>query len=480
MRSLALIIVPTVLGILSLLSRAEVRRQRRRLVLFATATFHLLTTLSFYFLPMSEGKQGFLSLDPLGLLFLSIISLLFFVVSIYSWGYFHHERERVKEGVSHFFTPCMLFFLTTMTLTTMTDHLGILWVAIEGTTLASAPLIYYHHHERALEATWKYLLICSVGIALALLGLFFVAAASGGKGTDLDVTSLMARGKFLEPRWLRIGFILIMVGFGTKMGLAPMHGWLPDAHSEAPSPVSALLSGALLNCAFLGILRFYQVCLAAQLADFTSRIFIAFGLVSIFIAAAFLLKQRDYKKMFAYSSIEHMGILTLGLGVGAGFGSLLHVVNHSLTKALLFLTAGQILVAYRTKVTTEVHGLIRMLPPTGLLLAIGSLAILGAPPFAPFISEFFIFKVGWSHRWIIPMILYLLALGVIFVGMSRTVFGMIQGEGRPLPPEGKEPSWPMILAPALLVIPVFLFGVYLPSSVEQLLTTAAHLIGGPS
>ena len=396
MRILALLIIPVLLGILSLLSRAETRRKFRRFVLSITAFLHLMLTASFHFFPVAQEKQGFFSLDPLGLLFLSVTSLLFLLVSLYAWGYFHHERKVVKEGVSHLFTPCMLFFLTAMTLTSVTHHLGVLWVAIEGTTLASAPLIYYHHHEKALEATWKYLLICSVGIALALLGLFFVAAASGGHGSDLNVTSLMSHGKILEPRWLRVGFILVLVGFGTKMGLAPMHAWLPDAHSEAPSPVSALLSGALLNCAFLGILRFYQVCLAANLGHFMSRLFILFGLLSLFIAAAFIIKQRDYKRMLAYSSVEHMGILALGIGVGSGFGGLLHVVNHSLAKALLFLTAGQILIAYRTKMTSEVHGLLRKLPLTGVLLGLGIPCYFGIASPGPLYQRIFNLQ-----RWVI-------------------------------------------------------------------------------
>ena len=479
MRIYALLAFPVVLGILSLLNQAEVRRQRRRFILFIAATFHLAITLSFHVFPLVEESPGFLLLDSVGLLFLSLTSLLFFLVSIYSWGYFHHERAIDKGGVSHFFTPCMLFFLTAMTLTSVTTHLGLLWVAIEGTTLASAPLVYYHRNVKALEATWKYLLVCSVGIALALLGLFFVAAASGGDNSNLDVASLALRGDCVEPRWLKLGFILALIGYGTKMGLAPMHAWLPDAHSEAPSPVSALLSGALLNCAFLGILRFHQVCLAAGLGSFTSRLFILFGLASLFIAAVFLFRQHDYKRMLAYSSIEHMGILALGMGVGAGFGSLLHMINHSLTKGFLFLTAGQILVAYHTKATSEVHGLLKKLPATGILFAIGSLAILGSPPFAPFISEFLIFKEGVLHQHGVTMIFYLIFLGMIFVGMSRTAFGMILGEPKDLPIEGQKPSWPMILAPGLLAIPVFLFGIYLPPPLVNLLTNAARALGGP-
>ncbi|MBI2344226.1 MAG: NADH dehydrogenase FAD-containing subunit [Deltaproteobacteria bacterium] len=478
MRLIAPIVIPTLLGIVALLIRGATRRRERRLLLSIGAMVHFILIASFHLFPIAETPWALLSLDPLGLIVLSISSLLFLLVSLYAWGYFHHERAPTHGGVSRVFTPCMLFFLATMTLTAVTNHLGILWMAIEGTTLASAPLIYYHRHEKALEATWKYLLICSVGIALALLGLFFVAAANGGDGSDLTVTSLMAHGGALDPRWLRIGFILVLVGFGTKMGLAPMHGWLPDAHSEAPSPVSVLLSGALLNCAFLGILRFHQVCLAAHLGPFTTRLFIVFGLISLFVAAAFIVHQRDYKRMLAYSSIEHMGILALGVGIGSGFGSLLHAINHSIAKALLFLTAGQILVAYKSKTSSEIHGLLRTVPFTGGLLTIGTLAVLGVPPFAPFMSELIICKDGLLHGYGIPVALYLLALGMVFVGMSRIVLGMIHGAPHPLPQGGERPSWPMLLAPGLLAIPLLFLGIYLPAPLRALLTSGGHLIGG--
>ncbi len=216
-------------------------------------------------------------------------------------------------------------------------------VGVETTTLASAPLIYFHRHQRSLEATWKYLMICSVGIALALMGNILLSISMVGsdtRGGTMLLADLLAAAPGMQPFWLKAAFIFLLVGYGTKMGLAPMHNWLPDAHSESPSLVSALLSGALLNCAFLGILRAHQICTAAGIADFSSDLLVFFGLLSMVMAAIFIVGQGDYKRLLAYSSVEHMGILALGVGIGGGaaFGAMFHAVNHSLTKAGLFLT----------------------------------------------------------------------------------------------------------------------------------------------
>ncbi|MBI4208524.1 MAG: NADH dehydrogenase FAD-containing subunit [Deltaproteobacteria bacterium] len=476
-----LVIAPTILGILTLFIRGEKRRKWRRLVLLIGAFLHTGGTISLYFFAPQETLGKTFQLDSLGLLFLSITSLLFLLVSIYSVGYFHHEREKyTEEGVSHLFTPCMLFFLASMTLTTISSQPTILWIAIEATTVASAPLIYYHHHHQALEAAWKYLLIGSVGIAIALLGIFFIIASAKGDVSDLSFPTLIRSAAFLDPHGLRIGFILVLVGFGTKMGLAPLHNWLPDAHSEAPSPVSALLSGALLNCAFLGILRFYTLLSAAGLALFANKLLILLGLFSLLIAAIFITRQRDYKRLLAYSSVEHMGILALGVGFGAGFGSLLHAVNHSLTKGLLFLTAGQVLIVYRTKMASDVHGLLKTIPITGTLFVIGGLAMMGSPPFGLFVSEFLILKEGFTQGHWIASSLYLLLLGILFVSMSRIILDMTQGERKEGVTQGERPSWLMILPTIFLALFVLLFGLYLPSSMVELLKSASTSLGGPS
>lgn len=474
----ALVLVPMVLGIVSLV----VRRPWRRAILIGGAGAHLLgtgATLTPWGRHIPIAWQTFLQLDPIGQVMLLVVSGLFFLVALYSLDYLHHEEATtLEEGVSHLYTACMLFFLAAMTLTTITPHFGLLWVAVEATTLASAPLIYYHRTPRALEAAWKYLLICSVGIALALLGLFFIAAAGRAAHVDLTVASLVHHAAALDHRWLRIGCIMVVIGFGTKMGLAPLHNWLPDAHSEAPSPVSALLSGALLNCAFLGILRCYQVAAAAGLGPFMARLLILFGLLSLGIATAFIAGQRDYKRLLAYSSVEHMGILALAVGVGAGAAGLLHAVNHSLTKALLFLVAGQILTLYRSKVVGDVTGLLHTAPRTGALFAIGGLAIIGAPPFAPFVSEFLILQRGLAHGHYAVMAAYLLCLGIIFVVMSRTLFGMLFGPRDAAHVRAEPASRRLFVAPMLLAGGVIVLGLYVPSGLRLLVARAAALVGG--
>lgn len=474
-----LVAVPFVAGVLTLLIRREEGRPIRCRILVWISLFHAVGTGSLYFLHGGEILPELVRVDSLGLFFLSIVSLLFLSVSIYSIGYFRNEREPVrKEGVRHLFVPCMLFFLAAMTLTTLAAQVGVLWIAVEVTTVSSAPLIYYHHNHQALEAAWKYLLICSVGIAIALLGIFFVVASGRGVISDLDFATIVRYAGSMDPHWLRIGFILILIGFGTKMGLAPLHNWLPDAHSEAPFPVSALLSGAVLNCAFLGILRFYQILHAAGLADFAEKLLGLFGLISLFVAAVFITGQRDYKRLLAYSSVEHMGIMAFGIGVGARFGTLLHAVNHSMAKGLLFLAAGQILLSYRTKDSSEVRGLLKTVPETGLLFLLGGLAIVGLPPFSPFISEFLILREGIAQGYWTGAFLYLLFLGVIFVSMSRIVLGMVQGEPKEF--SGEKPSYWMIAPTALLGVGLLVFGVYLPAPFVSFLQDAVHLLGKPS
>ncbi len=236
--------------------------------------------------------------------------------------------------------------------------------------------------------------------------------------------------------WLKVACLLFFVGYGTKMGLAPMHTWLPDAHSEAPSVISALLSGAVLNCAFLGLLRVQQVCVAAGMEHFTRDIWIALGLVSLVVSAVFIIGQTDYKRLLAYSSVENMGILALGVGLGGAgaFGAMLHAVNHSLVKAMLFLLAGNIVARYQTKNILQVRGLLRAAPVTGALWIAGFLAITGTPPFGPFMSKFTILKAALDggHVWITTF--FLASLGVIFIGMTTAFLGMAQGTPeKPLP-----------------------------------------------
>jgi hydrogenase-4 component F len=322
-----------------------------------------------------------------------------------------------------------------------------------------------------------------VGIALALLGNFFLAvAAADHRATSvrLVLPDLLARAGDLSVPWLKAAVILFLVGYGTKMGLAPLHTWLPDAHSEAPSVVSALLSGALLNCAFLGIIRVQEICTAAGQAAFGQELLVVFGLLSMAVAAVFIPGQSDYKRMLAYSSVEHMGILTLGIGLGGAgaFGGVLHTVNHALTKAMLFLVAGNILNVYRSKSADDVRGVLRVLPSSGILWVAGLFAITGSPPFGCFLSEFTILKAALDQGRAGVAITYLTLLAVVFVGMATTMLGMAQGRpaGRRMVSVERESLLGVAPAAALAAL-ALLLGVYLPPSLRAAIDQAARVLG---
>jgi hydrogenase-4 component F len=488
---IALIVIPLLAAVVAFLWRGGVGAQA---LLGLTAVAHAALSAAAWFYRPAAILDGWVELDTTGLIFLSIVSALFLASAMYSIGYLARERTaRHIDREEHIyftneperiFAGCMLLFLASMTLVTVSQNFGLLWVAVEATTLASAPLIYFHRHHRSLEATWKYLLICSVGIALALLGTFLLAVSTLGDGTQvarLVRADLIREAARLDPRWLELAFMLLLVGYGTKMGLAPLHTWLPDAHSEAPSAVSALLSGALLNCAFLGILRAHQVCVAAGLAKFSQNLLLTFGLLSMLVAAVFIRGQTDFKRMLAYSSVEHMGILALGVGLGGAgvFGSVLHAVNHSLTKAALFLVAGNILTAYGTKSVSEVRGVCRVLPLSGVLWVAGFLAITGSPPFGLFLSEFTILKEALDQGSSLIAVAYLALLALIMIGMASIVLPMAQGAPAGVKgPNGRRESWWGTAPPTLLCLLVLVLGIYVPPSLSAALHEVANSLGG--
>jgi hydrogenase-4 component F len=489
---ISIVLIPFCLGLLAL---ATPWKKIRRGILVTGAISHSLMTAVLALSGKASVPSGaWIGIDTAGLLFASITSLLFLAVSIYSVGYLARDSEgKVRDSVEGFlfnnepeavFIACLLMFLASMSLVCISRDMGLLWVAIEATTLVSAPLISYHSHHRSLEATWKYLLICSVGIALALLGNYFLAYAGHGK-IHLNLESLISGASMLDKAWLKAAFLMLLVGYGTKMGMAPMHTWLPDAHSEAPSMVSALLSGALLNCAFLGIIRAHTILSAAGLGGFSGQLLVFFGMFSMAIAAAFMIRQTDYKRMLAYSSIEHMGILALGVGLGglAGTGAMLHAVNHSITKAVLFLVSGHVLFTYRSKKISDVRNILSITPLTGMLWVAGFLAITGAPPFGTFLSEVTILKgMIDTGRWAVAAG-YLLILAVIFVAMIRILipmaFGLPQGADKVKPSDAdvREPIW--FAGPAIAMIAIILIlGIYVPGGVWSFLSSASSLMGG--
>ncbi len=472
-----LVILPTLIGLLALFIES-VRVDLFLLILAAIGHFGITVTLLVGGSAPALGQ--ILVLDSTGLLFLSIASSLFLVVSFYTVPYVLSGTHDEQAAPQHF-VPCLLWFLASMTFVCVTQNLAVQWAAIEATTLASAPLVYFYKRKEALEAAWKYLLICSVGIALALLGVFFLGIAAStvkAEGTSLQLSELMQTAPTMSRTWLRAAFVLALVGFGTKKGLAPMHTWLPDTHSQAPSPVSALLSGSLLNCALLAILRFYQVCLASGDAGFARSMLLILGFASLIVACAFMLGQRDYERLFAYSSIENMGIITVGIGFGgaASNGAMLHAVNHSICKAGLFMVAGNILREFGTTDTTQIRGVWRRLPTSGFLIMALLLALGGTPPFGPFVSEWLIFQsaVGQSHPFAAAAFVVLLAL--CFLGMIGVVLPMLQGSS--VKPEAVAEPKLSVFAPMAMLAASLVLGLYLPTFLSHLTRFAAGAIGG--
>jgi hydrogenase-4 component F len=473
-----LVLAPAILGLVAL----SIENVRIGLaILLGTAAAHLLTVASLWSGAAAPSPDALLRIDVTGLLFLSVTSLLFLAASLYTVPYLL-EGTHDTQAAPRRFVPCLLWFLSAMTLVTATQNLALMWAAVEGTTLASAPLVYFYKRRGALEATWKYLLLCSVGIALALLGTFFLGIAASGKpgaGAGLTLSAMMQAAPFMARPWLKAAFVLALVGYGTKMGLAPLHTWLPDTHSQAPSPVSALLSGALLNCAFLAILRFYQVCLASGDFAFAQTLLVLLGFVSMGVACAFLIGQGDYKRLFAYSSIENMGIMAVGVGLGgaASYGAMLHAVNHSLCKAGLFFLAGNVLRAFGTTSTREVRGVLKRIPVTGVLMAGLFLAIGGAPPFGPFWSEFLIFQSAMKgpHSWL--GLLFVALLAVAFLGMAGVLFPMLQGTSGGRQTRRREPML-SVLTPLAMACGALVLGVSIPPVLSDALHRAASLLGG--
>jgi hydrogenase-4 component F len=465
---------PLVLGALVFILPGQ--KSRNRMLVFA-ALLHSACVFSFWKFKPVLCLNGFLGLDALGLLVLSVVSVLFLMVSFYLTGYFKDEAD-----LSHrIFIGFLLFFLSFMTLVTVSRHFGLLLIGIEATTLSSVPLINFVKTRQSIEATWKFLMICLIGIALALLGTYFLAVAGFNNVQSLFIDKLLIHAKELSLPWFKMSVIFLLIGCGTKMGLAPMHPWLPDAHSQAPSPVSALLSGCLLNCAFLSILRVGQVCLAAGQTQFFSSILILLGLISLGVAYVFILGQEDYKRMFAYSSVEHMGILAIGIGLGGAgiYGSLLHVINNAFTKGFVFLLTGNLYKQYHSKKVNEVKGVLRRYPITGFFLLAGLLAVSGVPPFGTFISELMILSAAVTGHHYVVAFFYCLFLGFIFIGVSDIVLKMIQGSPEDQPASGPaKESLSMILPILFLIGIVFILGFYVPPFLDNMLQKAAGLLGG--
>lgn len=469
----ALILVPLTGALVCWLTPSNMRRPRL-IPIFGLAHFCL--TLMALAQPPAPALSGWLALDAIGAVVLLSISTLFLACSFYAAGYLPYRRKRSNRVLCLGMLAC----LAAMSLTTIARHLGLFWVAVEATTLSMAPLIYFNRNARSVEATWKYMLICSVGIALALLGLFFLAYATlvAGHETTLLMEPLLAGARQLSPSWLNAACIFLLVGFGTKMGMAPLHTWKPDAYGEAPGLVGALLSGGLVTCGLLGVMRVYQICLAANNADFFRQILVGMGLLSMAVAAVFLLRQSDFKRMLAYSSVEHVGILAIGLGVGGGalFGAFFHIINNGLTKGVMFLSSGNIHRTYGTKNADRIRGALRRLPFSGGLFLAGFFAVTGSPPFSPFLSEFGIIAGTFGAGRYLVGSAFLLFLAVIFMGMAITILPMMLGDAPAGSASGYQDRFLSVAPPMGLMLVVLLLGFWMPASLHGLITDAARLL----
>jgi hydrogenase-4 component F len=471
-----LIFLPLVAAVAAALFRSN---RMRPLLLPVAAVPHSIITLYAVFNTTFEYHGTWLALDPVGKVVLLLVSILYLFCSFYAVSYLGYRKERDNR----IFVICLLCFLSAISLVTLAQHLGLLWVAIEATTLVTAPLIYFNHTRLSLEATWKFLLVGSVGIALALLGTFFIAYSSvhAGLPATLTYATLIQNADSLSKVWLHAGFILLLVGYGTKMGLAPMHTWKPDAYGESPGLVGAIFAGATTSCAFLAFLRIYHVCLAAGEQMFMSKLLLSIGFLSMAVAALFMIHQRDLKRLLAYSSVEHMGILIIGLGIGAPalYGTLLHVVMNGLTKGVLFLSVGNIHRAYGSKNIDQVHGAMRLLPLSSSMFFAAFFAITGSPPFGPFISEFSILNGAFEARAYTTAGLLLFFLCLVFIGMGATVLSAVQGSIPGVYQEKKsfQDSFGSVAPVISLMILVLMLGIIIPAPLLNLINNAVQFLG---
>jgi hydrogenase-4 component F len=430
---------------------------------------------------------GVLRIDEIGLVFLLLVVVLTLAVSIYTVGWLKQAVAigQMEPDLLRSYFALFHVFVATMVVTVLADNLGLLWIAMEATTIASAVLIGYHGHRHGLEAAWKYIIVTTIGISFGLFGTVLVYAAAAAAhvtaGVDaMNWSAIMKVAPALDPGIVRIGFIFVMVGYGTKVGLAPMHLWLPDAHSQAPTPVSALLSGVLIKCALLGIIRFQTIAAAACGPAFPGTVLLVFGLTSIVVATPFILAQRDLKRLLGYHSVEHVGIVALGLGFGGPvgtYGALLHVVNHGVTKALAFFAAGKAIARYGTRDMRAIRGLLSLAPMGATLLMFAGLSLAGVPPFSIFVSEIMVLRAGIGQGHWAVIAIFLAMVVVIFAGLLHHVGAMVFGE--PTASASREPeAWSPLVGMMLLAAIMILLGLTIPQSFDALLRRATEIIRG--
>jgi len=431
--------------------------------------------------------SSWLFLDPLSAYHYGVLLLVFCLSSAYAWVYFSQELRagHLDRRQGRLFAGLWCEACAAMTLVLLSNNLGIMWVGIEATTLVTAFLICIQVSRQSVEAMWKYIIICSVGMAFAFMGTLLIAASA--KGLDLAShdallwTVLRENAQRLDPRLIKAAFIFLLVGYGTKAGLAPMHSWLPDAHTQAPSPVSALFSGFLLSTAMYCIMRYMPVIEAATgNAGWAQRLMIGFGLFSLLIAAVFIASQKNLKRFLAYSSIEHIGIIALGLGIGGlgVFAALFHTLNHAVCKTLAFFAAGRLGQLFGTYDLREIQGALHRSPVWGAGLFLAILALIGVAPFSLFMSEFFILKAAIGKELFLVAALLLIGLGTVFICALGYLLPLCW-EGAPR--EKSEPGRFVTGEAFLVYIPLtalLVLGLWMPEPLQSVLQKAAHIISG--
>ena len=464
--------LPFVMGLLVFALRQD---RWGKAVVFLTCSAHLFAALNLWRGPRDLQFHPFLGLDAVGQLVLTIVSGLFFVVSIYLSGYLKEKRHRSNRVLM----GCLLCLLSVMTMIAMSRHMGLLWISLEAATLLSAFSINYDRTPQSIEATWKYLLISSVGVALGLLGTFFLAISATTIET-VFLGDILRNATELSPSWLKLSVIFLLVGYGTKMGLAPMHTWKPDAYGEAPAPVGAIMAGALTACAFLAIFRVTQICCHAGLREFLSPILILMGMLSLGIAAIFMTGQKDFNRMLGYSSIEHMGIVVLGIGLGGAgvWAGRFHLINNAFAKGLMFCVAGNLHQNFRTKKVANIQGVVHRLPVTGAFLIFGMVVIAGFPPFGIFYSELLILREALSAQRYDVVAFYFFLLSVIFWGFSKGILSMALGEppGDVRNDDVKKENLFMTMPLVILTVLLVFTGVFVPDALYSLLDDASRLL----
>ncbi len=418
--------------------------------------------------------------DAFNVFLVTLTAFVAFTTSLFSRPYMRIEAHhgRLSPQRLRLYHSMFQLFTFTMLLTLLTNNVGILWVALEAATLTTVLLVSLYRTPASLEAAWKYFILCGVGIAQALFGtilLYFAAEkVLGPGGTALLWTHLYEVKGDLEPTVLGLAFVFLLVGYGTKVGLAPLHNWLPDAHAEGPTPISAVLSGLLLNVALYAVVRAKVLVEGALGTNFGGNLMMGFGLLSVVVAAFLLSRQREVKRLFAYSSIEHMGLTTFAFGMGgplATFAGLLHMTVHSLTKSAIFFAVGHAVQKSGTPIMKDIRGLIESNPAIGWALLLGSLAILGIPPFGVFASEFMLLTAAMHQEpWATPLLL--ISLGVAFAAILGKVQPMVFGASA-LP---RLPHRPALIPVFLHLAIVLMLGLYIPPFLADWYRQAVQLI----